>query len=363
MKLPWDEEEEKSYGHTSPQFDDKLTDYQYSEVLDTQQSSKLLEADSNKSTATCGGDHSFVQDSTKRTSHNNGNITNTPSTSSSQEANCVIEHSKPDLLTHLQCAVCKQLLCRPVVLNCGHVFCEVCISSHDSVCKCPKCQSAHPNGFPNVCLVLAHFLEKYFPEEYSTRKQSLSNFQNGDSSQGPRGKPDQAATSFSAPTNITPSLFSDPGLKFHPGVGCDYCGMCPIVGVRHRCKDCVEKIGFDLCENCYNSSSKLPGRFNQQHTQDHRFEVVPAPVFRNIILSLRAGRSDDDSDSGVILSSSNLSNDAFEDEHEIGSLSVNTVDSDSQDFEDATASPTFPPNRFRFLDRRRSGDGSDGDGA
>ena len=50
--------------------------------------------------------------------------------------------------------------------------------------------------------------------------------------------------------------------------------MCPIVGDRYRCKDCKEKIGFDLCGDCYNTNSKLPGRFNQQHTPEHKFELV-----------------------------------------------------------------------------------------
>lgn len=109
---------------------------------------------------------------------------------------------------------------------------------------------------------------------------------------------------------VQTSLFSRNGIKFHPGVGCDYCGvtsfsctsiykdfakyivlsklsygffsqMCPIIGLRYRCKDCVEDIGFDLCEGCYNSPSKLPGRFNQQHTKDHQFQVTPP--FRELV--------------------------------------------------------------------------------
>lgn len=64
------------------------------------------------------------------------------------------------------------------------VYCEACISPHDNVFKCPNCESTHPNGFPNVCLVLEHFLEKHFPDEYSARRESLSNFQNVNTSQG-----------------------------------------------------------------------------------------------------------------------------------------------------------------------------------
>lgn len=50
--------------------------------------------------------------------------------------------------------------------------------------------------------------------------------------------------------------------------------MCPLIGNRYKCTDCTEKIGFDLCEACHNSSSNLPGRFNQQHKPDHKFEVI-----------------------------------------------------------------------------------------
>ncbi|KAE8685487.1 transcriptional corepressor LEUNIG-like isoform X7 [Hibiscus syriacus] len=41
-----------------------------------------------------------------------------------------------------------------------------------------------------------------------------------------------------------------------------------------RCIDCTEKIGFDLCGDCYATRPKLPGRFNQRHTSEHRFEVL-----------------------------------------------------------------------------------------
>lgn len=59
--------------------------------------------------------------------------------------------------------------------------------------------------------------------------------------------------------------------------------MYPLVGDRYKCEDCLEDIGFDLCEDCYKNSSNLSGRFNQQHKPDHKFKVVePNPI---IILS------------------------------------------------------------------------------
>ncbi|OMP10376.1 E3 ubiquitin-protein ligase PRT1-like protein [Corchorus olitorius] len=50
--------------------------------------------------------------------------------------------------------------------------------------------------------------------------------------------------------------------------------MSPIVGDRYKCKDCTEAIGFDLCRDCYNTRLKLPGRFNQRHTPEHKFELI-----------------------------------------------------------------------------------------
>lgn len=51
----------------------------------------------------------------------------------------------------------------------------------------------------------------------------------------------------------------------------------PIIGDRYRCKDCKEEIGYDLCKECYETPSKVSGRFNQQHTPDHRLERAEVP--------------------------------------------------------------------------------------
>lgn len=65
--------------------------------------------------------------------------------------------------------------------------------------------------------------------------------------------------------------------------------MYPILGNRYRCKDCVEVIGFDLCNDCYTTRSKLPGKFNQQHTPEHRFEFVGPDYRRGVISRLSRG--------------------------------------------------------------------------
>ncbi|PIA29529.1 hypothetical protein AQUCO_05900039v1 [Aquilegia coerulea] len=71
----------------------------------------------------------------------------------------------------------------------------------------------------------------------------------------------------------------------HTGIGCDNCEMTPIVGNRYKCKDCHEGvIGFDLCEECYNTPSKHSDFVNQHNTKRHTFELIanrgdsPVPV-------------------------------------------------------------------------------------
>lgn len=93
--------------------------------------------------------------------------------------------------------------------------------------------------------------------------------------------------------------------------------MCPITGNRYKCQDCKEEIGFDLCEGCYNSSSKLPGRFNQQHTSDHKFnKMTEGTAF---ILSLRAEHSDDDdSEDGYVNILHPASSDGNQHQHDAG---------------------------------------------
>lgn len=84
-------EEEKSYGYESPQFD-----YSFVEELNT--------------------------DIVQITSHED-NTTNKPTSSSQSQttpSEATVKSTRELLVTDLQCAVCKQLLYRPIVLNCGH---------------------------------------------------------------------------------------------------------------------------------------------------------------------------------------------------------------------------------------------------
>ncbi|KAJ8899263.1 hypothetical protein K2173_017295 [Erythroxylum novogranatense] len=208
------------------------------------------------------------------------------------------EDCKHVSIVDLQCAACKQLLFHPVVLNCGHVYCQTCIIDRvEEMLRCQECQILHPTGFPKVCLEFDHFLEEQFPKEYALRRNALQlkrqpiKNENQNSCSTKASKSCSLLHSNTGEQNV--QSCADPQSKVHVGVGCDSCGMCPIVGDRYRCKDCVEKIGFDLCGDCYNTQSKLPGRFNQQHTPEHKFELVAHNRSRNIFLRLVAGYFED----------------------------------------------------------------------
>ncbi|KAL3716219.1 hypothetical protein ACJRO7_007905 [Eucalyptus globulus] len=188
------------------------------------------------------------------------------------------------------CAECKQLLFHPVALNCGHVYCESCIVyPADEKLTCQVCKSRHPGGLPKVCLELDHFLEQQFPEECALRRLTarprLAISENGS----------QKSRNSSADKELKNSSRSIDTSMTHLGVGCDYCGMYPIIGDRYQCQDCVEKIGFDLCGDCYNSRCKLPGRFNQQHRPEHKFRPKKPLYMQNYMLRLVTGQLNDGS--------------------------------------------------------------------
>nr|DAD23927.1 TPA_asm: hypothetical protein HUJ06_025390 [Nelumbo nucifera] len=184
----------------------------------------------------------------------------------------IIIPKEEDIFADVMCPSCKQLLFRPAVLNCGHVICESCIAIDvDETLRCQICQSLHPNGCPKVCLELHNFLEKQFNVEYALRREAVQDKQVHCQSGIPSTSEREA---WPSKIDKNFSWLAEYGPKFHLGVGCDSCGVLPIIGDRYRCKDCVEKIGFDLCGDCYNTSSKRPGQFNQQHKPEHKFERI-----------------------------------------------------------------------------------------
>ncbi|CAL4968188.1 unnamed protein product [Urochloa decumbens] len=184
----------------------------------------------------------------------------------SLDGSTVDEHPKKIKLKDVSCPLCKEMLYQPAVLNCGHVYCVSCLPSlNEEAPKCHVCGSLHPGDFPNVCLDLDHFLEEYFPAEYESRGQKVQSKKGQFNREG-------SSSGTSSAKGSSRAQHAD-ALDIHISIGCDSCGVYPIRGERYKCKDCTELIGFDLCGTCYRSSSKLPGRFNQQHTPDHRMEL------------------------------------------------------------------------------------------
>ncbi|XP_021981813.1 E3 ubiquitin-protein ligase PRT1 isoform X2 [Helianthus annuus] len=185
------------------------------------------------------------------------------------------------------CTACKQLLFQPVALNCGHVYCEACITiPEDGVIKCHSCECQHPSGFPNVCKELDYVLEEQFPSEYTLRKSSTQLSQKRN-----LFEVNEQGSEFAYPSGENfLQWWAVHGSKYHPGHGCDMCGMCPIIGDRYECKDCKGKRSYDLCGDCQKTGRKVPGRFNQKHTSQHRLEMVKAVINQDVIYRLLSGQ-------------------------------------------------------------------------
>jgi hypothetical protein len=78
--------------------------------------------------------------------------------------------------------------------------------------------------------------------------------------------------------NMKRTLLSNEKPHFvHHGVGCDGCGVFPIIGRRYWCNDCSEAIGFDLFGDCYDAGvhhRSEVGRFNQEHQPSHKLSEI-----------------------------------------------------------------------------------------
>ncbi|MCO5576404.1 hypothetical protein L7F22_030214 [Adiantum nelumboides] len=169
------------------------------------------------------------------------------------------------------CSFCNDLLYRPVVLNCGKVFCEPCLRNSSSKgIYCPSCKAPHSGSSIFICLELHQFLEGAFPMEYS-RRMGQQPAETTEPSYCENGHCDDVKTEQ----------------LLHVGVGCDGCGMYPIEGIRYRCVECTEKIGFDLCGSCYKSGGSVMGRFNQEHQPNHHMEQIQYRVHRLLDFNMR----------------------------------------------------------------------------
>lgn len=190
----------------------------------------------------------------------------------------------------LTCFHCSSLLYRPVVLNCGHMFCEHCVVVGDNeAVSCPSCQAEHPGMFLQVCLELHHYIDRVFPLEYAQRSLQVAAEERERPHNRPQLPPSEPPQGALLKGRMRRTL---PG-PVHRAVGCDGCGMMPIVGKRFQCQDCPEAIGFDLCAKCHDSGCVV-GRFNQRHTPEHHMLEIRLPCrgsFSRQFLDMMANRS------------------------------------------------------------------------
>lgn len=293
-------EEEKKMQSFSPQLDshscEPLLAKKFDHLGDSAQSSTIVDESTSE-----GGIHENME-----------HLGSVSGTTIPAQTSCgtvsIVEKSSPQnklngnrkqiAVTDVLCSACKQLLIHPVVLNCGHVYCETCIiKPTDKQIRCQICQCLNPIRCPKICLELDHFLEEQFSKEYASRRDAILpkriqlNHERATTGSKEAGRKGLMASLL--PTGEHLSMWADP--LCHVGVGCDYCGMFPIIGDRYKCKDCVEAIGFDLCGDCYNIRSKLPGRFNQQHTPEHKLELIKTNIFHGVIRRLVTGHLGDGS--------------------------------------------------------------------
>lgn len=217
------------------------------------------------------------------TSNDHSMLSSPESNSNPQCGQQAEDSSRHENLTKddLCCALCHSLLYRPVVLNCGDVFCEPCLKMHNFKVHCPTCKAPHPPGSVLVCLQLDQFVQIAFPAEYANRRLQ---------------HPAESSTPFA---DFCETVDTETEAYLHIGVGCDGCGMLPIIGDRYKCDDCEEAIGFDVCGSCYKSGS-LTGRFNQKHQPTHRMrQVTPHQHMEQLLQALRNnGFHSDDRASG-----------------------------------------------------------------
>nr|CAB3450395.1 unnamed protein product [Digitaria exilis] len=182
------------------------------------------------------------------------------------------------------CCVCLDLLYKPIVISCGHMSCFWCVhkAMHTYQSQCAVCRQPYKH-FPSICQLMHHLLLKLEPADYKRREKEVLEEEKHMQTYSPQiiefiNSKNSGTSSAKGSSRAHHEDLSD----VHVGIGCDSCGAYPIRGKRYKCRDCTEVIGFDLCGECYNSSLKLPGRFNQQHTPDHRMELEESTLYQRL---------------------------------------------------------------------------------
>lgn len=226
-----------------------------------------------------------------------------------------------------ECPVCRDVLWKPVVKQCGHAACFMCTHrAMDQLAEsaCPLCRAPfHHLGA--VCEPLHSFIVRTFPsggsaviedEQFRCRTCGVDGAvfvgncghvvceacRHNECACGARrvftprvpcALLELASNKARAPRR--PRMMeaqaperndADDAPYVHFGVGCDGCGAFPIRGNAFRCLDCPDAVGFDLCGECRTSSPHVVGRFEQGHSPSHR--VVEREQVRTWLHELQA---------------------------------------------------------------------------
>eukprot|EP00668_Euglena_longa_P005298 GGOE01006237.1.p1 GENE.GGOE01006237.1~~GGOE01006237.1.p1 ORF type:complete len:380 (-),score=92.52 GGOE01006237.1:675-1814(-) len=192
------------------------------------------------------------------------------------------------LTTDFHCHLCKGPARDPTVTRCGHIFCRSClampVASGPMWCPAAGC-TACISSVPSVCIAMQDLLSAAGVSAHvggGKTGDSLSHFDTlrpagmDHAAEGPHQFAPLPLEKPFSPIEDFETAMQDPSYV-HFGIICDGCGAYPIVGHRWHCRDCPEKIGFDICGECYNLQVHrrlVMGKFNQSHQPTHRMHLV-----------------------------------------------------------------------------------------
>mmetsp|Transcript_90649 Transcript_90649/g.210852 ORF Transcript_90649/g.210852 Transcript_90649/m.210852 type:complete len:287 (-) Transcript_90649:170-1030(-) len=172
------------------------------------------------------------------------------------------DDSDEGLLEEFQCVVSGELAYEPCVLSSGSIVSAYCVpeggfkKDPDRLVACALYGQA-----PKKSIALEAMIKAKFPKEYGQRANDLAK-------QGI-----QATGKHATGTHIE---FPQDAYIFW-GLGCDGCGLWPIVGAAWYDADCKDKTGFHLCDPCYKYGYHrrvITGKFNQNHMPKHTMKEV-----------------------------------------------------------------------------------------
>lgn len=177
------------------------------------------------------------------------------------------EEGEAGFLEEFRCAVSGELAYEPCALSSGSIVSAHCVpdggfrKDPDRLIAC----ALHGQA-PRPSPTLEAMIKSHFPDEYADRRASLQ-------ADGLIG------TGFARGTC---RAFDAQAEDLHLGLGCDGCGLWPIRGKAWADADCGDRVGFHLCDDCYQFSFHkrvLTGKCSQGHLPRHRMVEIPKAPF------------------------------------------------------------------------------------